>query len=1703
MAASTAVHSNAFNFLSFVQSGVDSRTGLYTVSISLPEVKTNNLCGPVVPLTLAFNPLSTVDNGYGEGWGLAMSEYLTDKRIISVNSGETFAVTGDYGDDKKNPDPSRQKMKEQKIESFKFYELAESDEHRQFGEYKIVHKSGLVEILKRMGSSPEVAMPVKMFSPVGHSVTLAYGNGHDGRMLSTISDSTGVILEVIKGSGFVKINVRPINNVPLATFILHLEGNRLTRVELPTINGAGWRFLYGLEREQLCIKEVWTPVGGHELIQYNDSGHGFPGNQGQKNLPRVTDHITDPGGGQPPIAVKYSYSNDGSNFLGNNSSIEWKDDGLDNLYKVTEAYTYETTESLIVGGSAVRTVTRIFNRFHLQTIEATTQGNLRKAVRTTYYADDSLSFDQQIPQCQLAKEVSNVWSITDDPRTWRRDKELSEYDIHGNLTFKRASNGTAETITYFPAKGVPGECPADLYGFVRNVRSKTVTPASDLTLIPDLQAGAPTMRTRYRYATHPPVSTATTPSILMVEEQVLEVGDEAEALVQRCVYSYFNEPDDHLRHGERQRQSMTLVNGNKQKTLFTDYKYSIEKATYATFAGEAVLYTEETFTTDFDDVSKSVNLERSLLTGESLLVSDKDEQLRYTYDALGRVLSETEAPESGFPATRTFTYHLVCPACPGEEPVTELAYQELTDVKKVKTRTWFDGLARATKEELEDIDNADGGTPVFRVIYEANYDAWGQLQSETEVDWLGKTDLRLTSTFTYDDWGQQDSATGPNGVTNYTRKNPITFVTESWVEGIGKSVTLTNRFDKPVKTERFALDGKTRVSLHKYKYDGHGNTTEEIDPLGRVTRYSYDSKGRMISTILPDRTVVGHRYAEHSCAELPTAITVKPGNNALEPVTVGEQRFDGLERLTHVIVGPRLERLEYEGGRLQPHQRITAAGKTIKYKYKPGLTSKPTAVEAEDDNASFNYDLLNGNLEKSSNDQGTYDFTYNSAGHLSVETWTEPGTPKPWVTRYTSSLKGRQLTRTDVGEQTTHAEYDVNPATGVGTGRLTKVTQRQLESEFEYDPLGRLYRTTTSDLGTGNALVTTLSFDDLGREKNRTLTLRNSSGKKLQAERSIDLTYLADGNLQTRHLSVDGKTALLETFQYDLRGRMEIYECSGDDLPKDRFGNAIVKQYFEFDALDNIIYSQTDFNDGSQDTVEFGFAMDDPCQLVSAIHSHPAYQSLQTEFSYDADGNLTHDELGQQLQYDSQSRLLGVATAQGQPVSSYRYDGHNHLLAVKREGDVETLRFYEGNQLSDTMHQGQHTQLLHARGQALGQQVPGDDSKTLLLLTDAKNSIIAESQDTELRTAVYTPYGELSSDNRLESLLAFNGEVRDPASGWYLLGRGYRAYNPGLMRFHSPDSMSPFGAGGINAYMYCAGNPIAFSDPTGHAAAGRAINNVYLGVGLTVGAILVGVLLSIVTVNPGPLAAALKVSTASATGTLVLQVGAMFGAQTTAATVSTAVGTGAAFSTGSVWAANGAFFLFGTLLEASTTFMRDPLTSEVMSYAGYGISFIALPSLKTFKPPMPQVQLLKFAQYVEGAAISKTSSAAAAETGAPSGVTATRLANSSANASDAEAFAIDSATSPLSKASNEAMSFAYQSAGDVTTTTPTTFTKTIEAPAFIGGETHTSTSTTHTPRFDGQLRQTGRLQGFTGRSTIRFYGYIHDGWYRPPKPPAL
>ncbi|MBI6899964.1 RHS repeat-associated core domain-containing protein [Pseudomonas putida] len=106
-------------------------------------------------------------------------------------------------------------------------------------------------------------------------------------------------------------------------------------------------------------------------------------------------------------------------------------------------------------------------------------------------------------------------------------------------------------------------------------------------------------------------------------------------------------------------------------------------------------------------------------------------------------------------------------------------------------------------------------------------------------------------------------------------------------------------------------------------------------------------------------------------------------------------------------------------------------------------------------------------------------------------------------------------------------------------------------------------------------------------------------------------------------------------------------------------------------------------------------------------------------------------------------------------------------------------------------------------------------SGTGLLGSDMQGSVLFHRQLSDGLRLSYAPYGDLPTGVATPHNLGFNAQLREHI-GYYLLGNGYRAFSPRLMRFLSADHLSPFGAGGFNSYMYCSGDPINNIDPSGH-----------------------------------------------------------------------------------------------------------------------------------------------------------------------------------------------------------------------------------------------------------------------------------------------
>lgn len=156
----------------------------------------------------------------------------------------------------------------------------------------------------------------------------------------------------------------------------------------------------------------------------------------------------------------------------------------------------------------------------------------------------------------------------------------------------------------------------------------------------------------------------------------------------------------------------------------------------------------------------------------------------------------------------------------------------------------------------------------------------------------------------------------------------------------------------------------------------------------------------------------------------------------------------------------------------------------------------------------------------------------------------------------------------------------------------------------------------------------------------------------------------------------------------------------------------------------------------------------------------------------------------------------------------------------------ETLLFYLDNHLvSEVQGEMQRSFFQHGEQLLAQKETEFDISSTALLACDLQRSVLITSHPECHMARTYTAYGHRLPGDRLNTLLGFNGERHDWATGNYLLGNGYRAFNPVTQRFNAPDSWSPFGRGGTNAYVYCLGDPVNRDDRTGHFSIGSVFKN--------------------------------------------------------------------------------------------------------------------------------------------------------------------------------------------------------------------------------------------------------------------------------------
>ncbi|SFH05574.1 RHS repeat-associated core domain-containing protein [Pseudomonas sp. NFACC45] len=1344
--------SAAFKFDSFILSGVDPRTGSYSCSVALDAAPTDAADGPKVPLTLSYDSFNNQNMGLGTGWSLRTCSYEQSRRKLTLSNGVTYQLLVSEGQ-----------------ATFRDKKLDNLNVTVQGDELVIEHIDGRTEILSRPSATADEWLLTHAYCPNGKQTRYAYRLISGQRRLTEVYHQHHRLLSIDyaqNGGRPPTITLWPDRPSKRLQYRFALNNELLQRIILVTAenNELMWSFDYRRINDFLLMTDVSQPSGARQTLRYQAEGHRLPAGAPVPYLPVVSQSIMAPGGGQPAIITRYEYSV--SNFLGHGAGVRWSAE-RDVLYDVSGNYQYSCTQVQMVAGTngprESSRVIRTYNRFHSMISQRTISGSKMQLREIEYYDVPNRAFRDQPPQFQMQRVVRDSFFDTRATRVKSRvETTHTSYDEHGNLLEKTSPGGVREVYEYFPAQG-SADCPASPIGVPCFLKQKSIIASAEF-------ATAPTTVVRYTYSELPSLL-AGQRCVRLASETLCEEGV-AEPRV-TCRLKYVNNVKDAF-HGRLQSKVET-VGGVRRNHHYAYRREDDNVRTDQTFRAEGLSHLRQ----EWHDVCGWL-----VKTGEC-----GGNTVSLEYDSLGQLTRETVMPDTGRSASRQFTYQVSDASNDGLVSVT------VKDARGALTVTRSDGLGRTVKVEKQDVDMP--GAPL-RVIYEARYDGLGRLQSDEQTDWFDGEPKTLETHYEYDEWGHQNRTIRRGHEVAHDEIDPVARTRTEWKEGGGKTRTFINALEKPSRVERVDRSDVVReVTL--YEYDGLGRCIQQTAADGAVTCYTYDLAGRVLNTTLPDATLVEKKYAAQSQGDYPTQISVNG-------YVVGTRTYDGLMRITTNQAGGRTERMVYEGSSRNAAQKSTAAGKTLQFTLDPllkdGVISRSGSQASVA--ASHRFDPHTGLLQESANALVQQRMEYGPSGRLSRESWVTA--LDRFDSGQTYSLMGKPIGYTDVSGTVRTCVYDqTGRLTGITQGPAAIPAQERITATYSYDAQEQVKRITVSDPRSGLSLVTDLDYDDFGRE----ILRRSSQGNDVV---EVAQSFGPGDRLSQRTLKANG-VLRDETFAYDLRGRLTRYACQGQQAPVDAQGKVILSQDFTYDGLDNICQVVTHFA-GGENTATYRYDLADKTQLSGVSHSHPDYASAQSTFRYDDDGNLLNDAYGRQLIYDELGRLESVASADARSIlARYRYDASDRLHAVERAGQKPCRRFYRAEQLSSEVTGEDSRSLLHEERQLLALS---HGQETVLFRTDGCGNVLQALSGGDSPQHAYSPYGQRAAADGLGSLFGLGGEPQDPVTGCYLLGNGYRAYDPVLMRFHRPDSWSPFDGGGLNPYAYCLGDPINLSDPTGH-----------------------------------------------------------------------------------------------------------------------------------------------------------------------------------------------------------------------------------------------------------------------------------------------
>jgi len=564
-------------------------------------------------------------------------------------------------------------------------------------------------------------------------------------------------------------------------------------------------------------------------------------------------------------------------------------------------------------------------------------------------------------------------------------------------------------------------------------------------------------------------------------------------------------------------------------------------------------------------------------------IDEPGKRSTFTYDANGNVLTKTETDTTlNVSRTWTYTYNTFGQVLTADGP--------RTDVNDITTYTYYSCNSGYQCGQVQTITNALGQITSYNT-----YNAHGQPLTITDPN-------GLVTTLTYDLRQRLTSRTVGAEVTSF----------EYWPTGLLKKATL------PDSTYiDYAYDPAHRLIGIS---DSEGNRISyTLDAMGNRTREDvYDSSNALTNTRSRIFNTLNRLQQELTAGNIATTFVYdNNGNQTGVNAPLGRNSsntYDELNRLTQVT---------------DPSNGVT------RYAYN-ALDQLISVTDPRNKATNYTYNALGDLVQQISPDTGATTNTYDSAGNLKTST---DARSKTATYSYDALNRVSQLSYPD---QTIAYQYD----TGANAlGRLSALTDNSGQTQFGYDPQGRVIARTQS---MGVLKQVSYSYDSGGRIASVTLP----SGHFVQYGYT---------NGKVTSLTLDGVTPILSNVLYEPFGPTRGWTWGNGTLAVRDFDQDGKVTLIDSAGLNTYSYDNAFRITGITDTTDpaqsqsYGYDLLD--RLTTATGS-----ALNQSFTYDANGNRLTQGGSTASTYSVSTTNNRVNSVSGALAKTYSYDNAGNTI---------------------------------------------------------------------------------------------------------------------------------------------------------------------------------------------------------------------------------------------------------------------------------------------------------------------------------------------------------------------------------------------------------------------------------------------------------